>query len=157
MDTNDITAENKRYVIFPWSKQGQVLPLAVTRMGGVHFWDADGNRYLDFAAQHVCVNAGHQHPKIVAAIKEQAARLCYAAPSFATEPRGRLARMIAEVAPGDLNKTYFTCGGAESNDYAVKIAKMVTGRPKVIARHRSYHGASSAAIALTGSGRRAGR
>ena len=152
---NGITAENKQYVIFPWSKQGQVSPLAVTRMEGVHFWDADGNRYLDFIAQHVCVNAGHQHPKIVAAIKEQAARLCYAAPSFATEPRGRLARMIAEVAPGDLNKTYFTCGGAESNDYALKIAKMVTGRPKVISRHRSYHGASSGAIALTGEARRA--
>ena len=155
MDTNDITAENKRYVIFPWSKQGQVSPLAVTRMEGVHFWDADGNRYLDFAAQHVCVNAGHQHPKIIKAIQDQAEKLCYAAPSFATDVRGQLARMIAEVTPGDLCKTYFTSSGAESVDYAVKIAKMVTGRPKIIARHRSYHGATSGPISLTGEWRRA--
>ena len=155
MDTNDITAENKRYVIFPWSKQGGLNPTPVTRAEGVYFWDADGKRYIDFASQLVCVNAGHQHPKIVKAIQDQADKLCYAAPSFATDVRGQLARMIAEVTPGDLCKTYFTSSGAESVDYAVKIAKMVTGRPKIIARHRSYHGATSGPISLTGEWRRA--
>ena len=137
VSTNDISAENKAYVLFPWSKQAAVNPPAMTRAEGVHFWDADGRRHLDFAAQHISVNAGHQHPKIVAAIKEQAETLCYAAPSFATEVRGTLARLIAEVTPGDLCKTYFVSSGAEAVEYAVKIAKMVTGRPKIIARHLS--------------------
>ena len=152
---NDISAENLKHVLFPWSQQGGLSAIPVTRAEGVFFWDADGKRYIDFASQLVCVNAGHQHPKIVKAIQDQAETLCYAAPSFATDVRGRLARMIAEVTPGDLCKTYFTSGGAESNDYAVKIAKMVTGRPKVISRYRAYHGASHGAISLTGDWRRA--
>jgi len=155
MAMNDIAAENLKYVLFPWSKQKGLNPIPVVKAEGLYFWDADGKRYADFASQLVCVNAGHQHPKIVAAIKEQAEKLCYAAPSFATEVRGRLAHMISEVTPGDLNKTYFTSGGAESVEYAIKIAKMVTGRPKIIARHRSYHGATSGAISLTGEWRRA--
>ncbi len=155
MSTNDISAENQKHVLFPWSKQGGLNPTPVTRAEGVYFWDADGKRYIDFASQLVCVNAGHQHPKIVKAIQDQADKLCYAAPSFATDVRGQLARMIAEVTPGDLCKTYFTSSGAESVDYAVKIAKMVTGRPKIIARHRSYHGATSGPISLTGEWRRA--
>lgn len=112
-------------------------------------------RHLDFANQLVCVNAGHQHPKIVAAIKEQAEKLCYIAPNFATDVKGELSRMIAEMMPGDLNKTYFTSGGAESNEYAVKIARTVTGKPKIIARYRAYHGATHASISLTGDWRRA--
>ncbi len=152
---NDISAENLKHVLFPWSQQGGLSAIPVTRAEGVFFWDADGKRYIDFASQLVCVNAGHQHPKIIKAIQDQAEKLCYAAPSFATDVRGQLARMVAEVTPGDLCKTYFTCGGAESNDYAVKIAKMATGRPKVIARYRAYHGASHGAISLTGDWRRA--
>lgn len=155
MSTNDISAENKKYVIFPWSKQAGLNPIAVTRAEGPFFWDIDGKRYVDFANQHVCVNAGHQHPKIIAAIKAQADELCYVAPSFATDIRGQLARMIAEVTPGDLCKTYFTSGGAEAIEYAVKIAKLATGRPKIIARHLSYHGATHGAVSLTGEWRRA--
>ena len=155
MSTNDISAENQKHVIFPWSKQGGLNSIPVTRAEGVYFWDADGKRYIDFASQLMCVNAGHQHPKIVKAIQDQAERLCYAAPSFATDVRGRLARMIAEVTPGDLCKTYFTSSGAEAVDYAVKIAKMASGRPKIIARHRSYHGAMTGPISLTGEWRRA--
>ncbi|MDP6804611.1 MAG: aminotransferase class III-fold pyridoxal phosphate-dependent enzyme [Rhodospirillales bacterium] len=149
-----VAAENREYVLFPWSKQNTLAPLTITRAEGPYFWDADGRRYVDFANQLVCVNAGHQHPKIVAAVKEQAAKLCYAAPSFATDVRGRLARMIADVTPGDLNKTYFSGGGSEAMEYAIKIAKMATGRPKTIARYRSYHGASSGAVSLTGDARR---
>ncbi|MDP6604175.1 MAG: aminotransferase class III-fold pyridoxal phosphate-dependent enzyme [Rhodospirillales bacterium] len=155
MSTNDISAENQKHVLFPWSKQGGLNSIPVTRAEGVYFWDADGKRYIDFASQLVCVNAGHQHPKIVKAIQDQAERLCYAAPSFATDVRGKLARMIAEVTPGDLCKTYFTSSGAEAVDYAVKIAKMASGRPKIIARHRSYHGAMTGPISLTGEWRRA--
>ena len=155
MKANDIRAENLKHVLFPWSKQTGLNPIPVTKAEGVFFWDADGKRYTDFASQLVCVNAGHQHPKIVKAIQDQAAQLCYMAPSMATEARGTLARMIAEVTPGDLNKTYFTSGGAESVEYAIKIAKAVTGRPKIIARHRSYHGATSGAISMTGEWRRA--
>ena len=155
MSTNDISAENQKHVLYPWSKQGGLNSIPVTRAEGVYFWDADGKRYIDFASQLVCVNAGHQHPKIVKAIQDQAERLCYAAPSFATDVRGRLARMIAEVTPGDLCKTYFTSSGAEAVDYAVKIAKMASGRPKIIARHRSYHGAMTGPISLTGEWRRA--
>ena len=155
MSTNDISAENQKHVIFPWSKQGGLNSIPVTRAEGVYFWDADGKRYIDFASQLMCVNAGHQHPKIVKAIQDQAERLCYTAPSFATDVRSRLARMIAEVTPGDLCKTYFTSSGAEAVDYAVKIAKMASGRPKIIARHRSYHGAMTGPISLTGEWRRA--
>ncbi|HJO68609.1 MAG TPA: aminotransferase class III-fold pyridoxal phosphate-dependent enzyme [Rhodospirillales bacterium] len=149
-----VAAENREFVLFPWSKQNTLAPLTIARAEGPYFWDADGGRYVDFSNQLVCVNAGHQHPKIVAAVKAQAATLCYAAPSFATEVRGRLARLIADVTPGDLAKTYFSSGGSEAIEYAIKIAKMVTGRPKIIARYRSYHGASSGAVSLTGDARR---
>src|SRR4051812_45800269 len=102
---NDIAAENRKYVIFPWSKQAGLAPMAVTRAEGSFFWDSDGNRFIDFYSQLSCVNAGHNHPKIVAAIKAQAESMCYVAPSFATDVKGALARLISEVAPGDLNKT----------------------------------------------------
>lgn len=157
---DDLTApsvadENRRHVIFPWTKQAGLKPKEIVRAEGVHVWDGAGRRYLDLAAQLACVNAGHQNPRIVRAIQEQAAKLCYAAPHFATEVRGRLARMVAEVMPGDLNKVYFTSAGAEANEYAVKIARTVTRRPKIIARYRAYHGATHGAMSLTGDWRRA--
>jgi taurine--2-oxoglutarate transaminase len=150
-----VADENRRHVIFPWTKQAGLKPKEIVRAEGVHVWDGSGKRYLDLAAQLACVNAGHQHPRIVHAIQEQAAKLCYAAPQYATEVRGRLARMIAEVMPGDLNKIYFTSAGAEANEYAVKIARTVTRRPKIIARYRAYHGATHGAMSLTGDWRRA--
>ena len=118
---------------------------------GRHFWDYDGRRYLDFASQLVNVNIGHQHPKIVAAIKEQADKLCTIGPPMASETRSRLGRMLAEVTPGDLNVSFFTNGGAEANENAVKLARLATGRHKVIARYCSYHGATNGAVTLTGS------
>ena len=121
---------------------------------GRYFWDYDGNRYLDFASQLVNVSIGHQHPKLVAAIKEQADKLCTIGPPMATEPRSTLARLLAEVTPGDISMAFFTNGGAEANENAIKLARWYTGRHKIVARYRSYHGATAGAITLTGDPRR---
>lgn len=150
----EIVDLNKEYTFFSWSNQGQVNPIPVTKAEGVYFWDADGKRYLDFASQLVNENIGHQHPKVVKAIQDQAAVLAFVSPGMATEPRGLLGKKLAEVTPGDLKKTFFTLGGAEANENAIKIARQFTGRHKILARYRSYHGATHGAIALTGDYRR---
>jgi taurine--2-oxoglutarate transaminase len=150
----EIVDLNKEYTFFSWSNQGQVSPIPVTKAEGVYFWDADGKRYLDFASQLVNENVGHQHPKVVKAIQDQAATLAFVAPGMATEPRGILGKKLAEITPGDLKKTFFTLGGAEANENAIKIARQFTGRHKILARYRSYHGATHGAIALTGDYRR---
>ncbi|MDX6514423.1 MAG: taurine---2-oxoglutarate transaminase [Gaiellaceae bacterium] len=149
-----IREEAKRYVLHSWSVQDAVDPLPIAGAEGRYFWDYDGKRYLDFASQLVNVSIGHQHPRIVAAIKEQADRLCTIGPQMATESRSTLARLIAEVTPGDISMTFFTNGGAEANENAIKIARWYTGRHKVVARYRSYHGATAGAITLTGDPRR---
>jgi taurine---2-oxoglutarate transaminase len=149
-----IREDAKRYVIHSWSVQDAINPLPVAGAEGRYFWDYEGKRYLDFASQLVNVSIGHQHPKLVAAIKEQADKLCTIAPSMATEPRSQLARLIAEVTPGDITMTFFTNGGAEANENAIKLARWYTGRQKIIARYRSYHGATGGAITLTGDPRR---
>ena len=113
---------------------------------GRYFWDFDGNRYLDFASQLVNVSLGHQHPKVIAAIKEQADRLTTIGPMMANEQRSELARLLAEVTPGDLTMSFFTNGGAEANENAIKLARWYTGRQKIVARYRSYHGATAGAI-----------
>jgi taurine--2-oxoglutarate transaminase len=149
-----VVADAKQYVLHSWSVQDAVDPIPVAGGEGRYFWDYDGKRYLDFASQLVNVSIGHQHPKIVAAIKEQAEKLCTIGPPMATEARSRLARLLAEVTPGDLQMSFFTNGGAEANENAVKLARWYTGRHKVIARYRSYHGATAGAITLTGDPRR---
>jgi taurine--2-oxoglutarate transaminase len=149
-----IVADDRQYLIHSWSVQSALRPLAVAGGAGRHFWDYDGKRYLDFASQLVNLSIGHQHPKVVAAIKEQADRLCTIGPPLANDKRSELARLVAEVTPGDLNRTFFTNGGAEANENAIKVARWVTGRQKVIARYRSYHGATGGAITLTGDPRR---
>jgi taurine--2-oxoglutarate transaminase len=149
-----VVDDAKRYVLHSWSVQDAVQPIPVAGAEGRYFWDYDGKRYLDFASQLVNVSIGHQHPKIVAAIKEQADRLCTIGPPMATEARSTLARMLAEVTPGDLRMSFFTNGGAEANENAIKLARWYTGRHKVIARYRSYHGATGGAITLTGDPRR---
>jgi taurine---2-oxoglutarate transaminase len=150
----NIVDMNKEYTLFSWSVQGAVNPIPMVRAEGVYFWDADGKRYLDFSSQLMNVNIGHQHPKVIRAIQDQAAKLAFAHPAIATEPRGEAGRKIAEVAPGSLNKTFFCLGGAEANENAVKIARFTTGRHKILTRYRSYHGATYGAIALTGDYRR---
>ena len=149
-----VVADAKQYVLHSWSVQDAVDPIPVAGGEGRYFWDYDGKRYLDFASQLVNVSIGHQHPKIVAAIKEQAEKLCTIGPPMATEARSTLARLLAEVTPGDLQMSFFTNGGAEANENAVKLARWYTGRHKIIARYRSYHGATAGAITLTGDPRR---
>jgi taurine--2-oxoglutarate transaminase len=149
-----VVAEDRQYLIHSWSVQSALNPLPVAGAEGRYFWDYSGKRFLDFASQLVNVSIGHQHPRLVAAIKEQADRLCTIGPPMANDKRSELARLIAEVMPGDLNRTFFTNGGAEANENAVKLARWVTGRHKVIARYRSYHGATAGAVTLTGDPRR---
>jgi taurine---2-oxoglutarate transaminase len=150
----EVVADAKRYVLHSWSVQDALDPIPVAGGEGRYFWDYDGNRYLDFASQLVNVSIGHQHPKVVAAVKEQAEKLCTIGPPMATEPRSTLARMLAEITPGDLQMSFFTNGGAEANENAIKLARWYTGRHKVIARYRSYHGATAGAVTLTGDPRR---
>jgi taurine--2-oxoglutarate transaminase len=155
----DVTEEQVRrddraHVFHSWSAQAQIDPLPIADARGSHFWDYDGKRYLDFSSQLVNVNIGYQHPKLVAAIQEYAARHCTIAPSFANDARSEAARLLADLAPGDLNKVFFTNAGAEAIEHAVRMARLHTGRPKVMAAYRSYHGATSGAITLTGDPRR---
>ena len=145
---------NKEFTFFSWSVQGQINPIPVEKAEGIYFWDTDGKRYIDFSSQLMNTNIGHQHPKVVKAIQEQAAKLCFVHPGNATYVRGLLGRKLAEVTPGNLKKTFFTLGGAEANENAIKIARFYTGRHKILARYRSYHGATHGSIALTGDYRR---
>jgi taurine---2-oxoglutarate transaminase len=149
-----VVEDAKRYVLHSWSVQNALEPIPVAGGEGRYFWDFDGKRYLDFASQLVNVSIGHQHPKVVAAIKEQAEKLCTIGPPMATEPRSTLARLLAEVTPGDLEMSFFTNGGAEANENAIRLARWYTGRQKIVARYRSYHGATGGAITLTGDPRR---
>jgi taurine--2-oxoglutarate transaminase len=150
----EIAGLNRQYTFFSWSVQKDVKPIPVVGGKGVHYWDANGKQYIDFSSQLMSLNAGYQHPKIVAAIKDQADKLCAAHPNTATEPRGLLGRMVAEVTPGDLNKVFFTLGGAEANENAIKFVRLYTRKHKIIARYMSYHGATHGAITLSGDYRR---
>jgi taurine--2-oxoglutarate transaminase len=149
-----VKAADRAHVFHSWSAQALIDPLAVAGASGSYFWDYEGNRYLDFSSQLVNTNIGHQHPKVVAAIQEQAAKLCTFAPAFALDVRSEAARLIAERTPGDLDKIFFTNGGAEANENAIRMARLHTGRQKVLSTYRSYHGATANAIALTGDPRR---
>ncbi len=146
--------DDRAHVFHSWSAQGTLNPTEITGGEGSYFWDSTGKKYLDFSSQLVNLNIGHQHPKLVAAIQEQAGILCTVAPPFANASRSEAARLIAEVAPGDLNMVFFTNGGAEAAEYATRMAKQHTGRHKVLTTYRSYHGSTSGAIALTGDPRR---
>jgi taurine--2-oxoglutarate transaminase len=144
----------RRHTLFEWSAQGSVEPIPMARAKGVYFWTPDGKRYLDFNSQLMCVNAGHGDERIIRAIQEQAAALAYANPFMATEVRARLGEKLAQIAPGDIDVFFFTNGGADANENAIKIARAYTGRHKILARYRSYHGGTHGAMALTGDPRR---
>ena len=154
LSASQIVELSKRYTMFDWQAQSKAAPIAVDRAEGVYFWDVDGNRYLDLNSQLWSVNAGHGDPRIVAAIAAQAERLAFVSPFQTYEERALLGQKIADLLPGDIEKTFFTLGGAEANENAIKIARMVTGRHKIIARYRSYHGATTGAMTLTGDPRR---
>jgi taurine--2-oxoglutarate transaminase len=152
--TSQAYRDDRAHVFHSWSAQRALAPAVVAAGEGAWFWDEDGRRYLDFSSQLVNLNLGHQHPAVVAAIQEQAGKLCTIAPTFANPARSEAARLIAEVAPGDLQRVFFTNGGTEANEHAVRMARLTTGRHKVLATYRSYHGATTASITLTGDPRR---
>jgi taurine--2-oxoglutarate transaminase len=154
MDPAAIGQYEREYVLHSWSAQKSFKPFIIARAKGSCFWDEKGKRYLDFCSQLVNVNAGHQHPKIIQAIKDQADKICYVGPAFANERRAELGRLLAEVTPGDLTKSFLTIGGGPANEDAIKIARAYTGRNKIITRWRSYHGATQGAIAASGDPRR---
>ena len=154
LTTDEILRLNREYTFFSWSAQSKINPIVIDRAEGVYFWDPDGKRYLDFNSQLMSINIGHGNKRVADAIAEQANKLAFAAPQFATEVRGRLGQLLSEVTPGDLNRFFFTLGGAEANENALRMARMVTGRQKVMAYHRSYHGATAGAISVTGDPRR---
>jgi taurine--2-oxoglutarate transaminase len=154
MTGDEIVALTRRHTLFEWSAQSKVDPIPVSGAKGVYFWTPEGKRYLDFNSQLMCTNIGHGHPKVVAAIAAQAETLAYANPFMATEPRARLAAKLADITPGDIDVFFFTNGGAEANENAIKLARFHTGRHKIMARYRSYHGGTAGAITLTGDPRR---
>jgi taurine--2-oxoglutarate transaminase len=149
-----IKALDRRHIIHSWSVQADLDPMVVETGEGVYFWDADGNKYLDFSSALVNLNVGYQHPKVVQAIAEQAEKLCYGRPDWALLSRSRLVKDLAEVTPGDLNHFFFTLGGSDTNENAIKFARAYTGKFKILAKYRSYHGATYGAITLTGDPRR---
>jgi taurine---2-oxoglutarate transaminase len=154
MTGDDMVTLTKRHTLYEWSAQAAVDPIPVAGAKGCWFWTPEGKRYLDFNSQLMCVNIGHGDPRVVRAIQDQAATLAYANPFMATEARARLGERLAAVCPGDIDVFFFTNGGAEANENAIKLARMVTGRHKILARYRSYHGATAGSIMLTGDPRR---
>src|SRR6187402_2458279 len=154
MTGQEMVALSKQHSLFEWSAQAHVDPIPVAKSKGIYFWTPEGKRFIDFNSQLMCVNIGHGDPRVIKAIQDQAATLAYANPFTATEPRARLGAKLAELTPGDIDVFFFTNGGAEANENALKIARAITGRQKILARYRSYHGGTHGAMALTGDPRR---
>ena len=150
----DIVRLTKAHTLYEWSAQSKVDPIPVAGAKGCWFWTPEGKRYLDFNSQLMCVNIGHGHERVIRAIQEQAEQLAYVNPFMASEPRAKLGERLASITPGDIDVFFFTNGGAEANENAIKLARQFTGRHKVLARYRSYHGATAGAITLTGDPRR---
>ena len=154
LSAQEISELCARHTLYDWSAQAALKPMAIASAHGVHFTTVDGRRFLDFNSQLMCVNAGHGDRRIIEAIKTQAEQLAYINPAMATEPRARLGKKLAQLLPGDIDKVFFTLGGADANENAIKMARAVTGRPKVLARYRSYHGSTGNVVMATGDPRR---
>jgi taurine---2-oxoglutarate transaminase len=154
LSAEEIVALSRRHTLFEWVAQSSVDPIPVETAKGVYFYSADGKRYLDFNSQLMSVNIGHGDQRVIDAIAAQAQKLAYANPFMAHEPRARLGAKLAEITPGDLDVVFFTNGGAEANENAIKLARQFTGRQKILSRYRSYHGATGQAIVATGDNRR---
>ena len=150
MTGDEIVALSKKHTITEYVPQDAVNPIPVARAKGVYFWTPESKRFIDFNSQLMSVNIGHGDPRVIAAITEQAQRVTYVTPAMTTEVRARLGAKLADITPGDIDAFFFTNGGAEANENAFKIARAVTGRQKILARYRSYHGGTAAAIAATG-------
>jgi taurine--2-oxoglutarate transaminase len=154
MSSEEIVRLSREHTFFSWSIQGQLDPIAIDRAEGVYLYTPEGRRILDFNSQLMSVNIGHGDRRVIDAITAQATKLQYVQPAFTTEPRARLGAKLAEILPGDMDKVFFTLGGAEAIENAIKMARHYTGRTKVLARYRSYHGATLGAMTLTGDPRR---
>ena len=154
MTSAEIVRQNREHTFFSWSVQGAIDPIAIDHAEGVWLFTPEGRRILDFNSQLMSVNIGHGDRRVIVAITEQATKLQFVQPAFATEVRGRLGAKLAEIMPGDLDKVFFTLGGAEAVENALKLARHYTGRYKVLARYRAYHGATMGAMTLTGDPRR---
>ena len=154
MDSEEMVKLCKEHTMYTWAAGGAVEPLPVERAEGIYLYTSDGRRILDFNSQLMCTNIGHGHPKVREAMKAQIDKLLYVYPGTATEPRARLGKMLSEIVPGDINTFFFTLGGAEANENAIKAARLYTGKQKIISRYRSYHGATNACMQLTGDPRR---
>ncbi len=154
MSPEEVVELTRKHSIFSWSAGEAVSPIPMKKAKGVYFWDAHGKRYLDLNSQLMCVNIGHGDPRMAEAIARQARELAYAGPGMATEVRARVGRRLAALTPGDLNHFFFTLGGAEANENAIRAARAYTGRHKILTRYRSYHGATAGAMTLTGEPRR---
>ncbi len=154
MTAEEIVRLSRKHTLFSWSTQGALDPIAIDHAEGVWLYTPEGTRILDFNSQLMSVNIGHGDRRVIDAITAQALKLQYVQPAFATEPRARLGQKLAEILPGDMDKVFFTLGGAEAIENAIKIARHVTGRTKILARYRSYHGATLGAMTLTGDPRR---
>ncbi len=154
VDDADIVKLSMEHNFWTWSAQAKVNPIPVTRAKGVYFWDVNGKRYLDFNSMTMCVNIGHGDERVIEAIVRQARELTYAGPGMATRPRAELGKLLAEICPPGLTKYLYTLGGADANENAIKLARASTGKFKILARYRSYHGSTSGAIAATGDPRR---
>lgn len=154
MKPDKIKELDKAHIIHSWSVQSQLDPMMFDHGKGAELWDSDGKRYLDFSSQLVNLNVGHQHPDVVDSVKHWAEKCCYINPAYAFESRSLLANKLAKITPDNINHFFFTLSGAESNENAIKIARLYTGKHKIISRYRSYHGASMGAISITGDPRR---
>ena len=155
MERQQIVSASRDHVLYSWKPQNAVTnPIVMSHGKGSYFWDVDGKRYLDFSSQLMNMNVGHGHPRIIEAVKAQVERMAFAYPGLAHEPKARAAARLAEVTPGDLNKTLFTLGGAEAVENSIKIARQYTGRHKIVTRYRSYHGATYGAATAGGDPRR---
>jgi taurine--2-oxoglutarate transaminase len=150
----EIVELTRTHTLYEWSAQSRVDPIPVAGAEGCWFWTPEGKRYLDFNSQLMCVNIGHGDRRVVKAIQQQVETLAYANPFMATEARARLGQKLASITPGDIDAFFFTNGGAEANENAIKLARQFTGRHKILARYRSYHGATAGAMSLTGDPRR---
>ena len=154
MKHSELAKKSKRYTLSSWSAQNSWSPKSMSRADGIYFWDADETRYIDWSSMLINVNIGHNNRHVIQAIQDQVARYSYCTPSITTEPRALLGEMLAEITPGNLNKTFFTLGGADAIENAMKMARLYTGRQKVLSRYRSYHGATFGAMTAGGDPRR---
>jgi taurine--2-oxoglutarate transaminase len=150
----EIVDLSRKHTLYEWSAQSKVDPIPVASAKGIYFYTPEGKRFIDFNSQLMSVNIGHGDTRVIQAISEQAATLAYANPFMATEVRARLGAKLAEITPGDIDTFFFTNGGADANENAIKLARFFTGRHKILARYRSYHGATAGAMSLTGDPRR---